>query len=65
MKAQTVQTFLDAADDLLAAQQQSMPQPLSEELKSLTKAYIARRSALMDEARLKSLRTLVTSRKAR
>jgi hypothetical protein len=45
-----VQAFLDAADDLLAAQQRLMPHPLSEELRALTEAYIAMRAALMDGA---------------
>ena len=46
MKAAAVRALLDAADDLLAAQQRLMPQPLPDELRTLTEAYIARRAAL-------------------
>jgi hypothetical protein len=52
MMPESVQAFLGAADDLLAAQQALMPHPLSEELRALTEAYIAMRAALMDEAAL-------------
>jgi hypothetical protein len=48
VRAAVVQTFMDAADDLLAAQQRHMPHPLSDELRALTDAYIAARSAAMD-----------------
>ena len=61
----TAQAFLDAADDLLASQQQLMPHPLPEELKTLTKAYIARRVALMDEARPRSLRTTLNAMRSK
>ena len=50
MKAEKVRAFLDAADDLLAAQQQLMPQPLSQELRGLAEAYVATRRALMEKA---------------
>ena len=49
---EAVQAFLDAADDLLTAQQALLPHPLPEELRELTEAYIAMRAALMDEAAL-------------
>ncbi len=42
---EAVQAFLDAADDLLAAQQRLMPHPLSEELRALTAAYRDARGA--------------------
>jgi hypothetical protein len=45
MMPESVQAFLGAADDLLAAQQALMPHPLSEELRALTEAYIAMRAA--------------------
>jgi hypothetical protein len=35
---EAVQAFLDAADDLLAAQQALVPHPLSGELRDLTEA---------------------------
>ena len=50
MKTETVRAFLDAADDLLAAQQQLMPQPLSQELRGLAEAYVAARRTLMEKA---------------
>jgi hypothetical protein len=43
-----VQAFLDAADDLLAAQQQVMTQPVSVELRALTEAYVALRLVVLD-----------------
>jgi hypothetical protein len=55
VKAAVVRAFLDAADDLLAAQQQLMPQPLPEELRAPTEGYIARREALIDETQAATL----------
>jgi hypothetical protein len=44
-----VKAFLEAADDLLAAQERLMPTPASEKLRTLTEAYIVARGALMYE----------------
>ena len=50
MKAETVRALLDAADDLLAAQQRLMPDPLPAKLRALTEAYIEKRAVLMNQA---------------
>ena len=50
MKADTVRAFLDAADDLLAAQQQLMPDPLPAKLRAFTEAYVEKRAVLMNQA---------------
>jgi hypothetical protein len=42
-----VRAFLDAADDLLAAQQQLMPDPLPADLRALAEAYTAARTPLL------------------
>ena len=47
MRKAEVRAFLDAADDLLAAQQRLMPDPLPEELRSLTMAYLEKRAVLL------------------
>jgi hypothetical protein len=44
-----VKTFLEAADDLLAAQEGLMPEPAPKKLRTLTEAYIVARGALMYE----------------
>jgi hypothetical protein len=48
VKAEGVRSFLHSADDLLAAQQGFMPDPLLEGLRALTEAYIAAWGRLID-----------------
>jgi hypothetical protein len=51
VKASIVEAFIDAADDLLAAQQRFMPKPLSDEIRTLTKAYLEVRAVVLNERR--------------
>jgi hypothetical protein len=46
VRAAIVQAFLDAADDLLSAQQRHMPDPLPPELQALAVAYLEKRAGM-------------------
>ena len=46
-----VEALIDAADDLLAAQQQFMPKPLSDEMRTLTETYLEVRAVALSTRR--------------
>ena len=47
MTTTTIKAFLDAADDLLTAQQALLPVPLAEDIRALTEAYLEARAPLL------------------
>jgi hypothetical protein len=51
VKASMVEALIDAADDLLAAQQQFMPKPLSDEMRTLTETYLEVRAVALSARR--------------